>query len=67
MLAKVDDIEERGSERTCIVTGEKGSPGEMLRFETIDVEAAQRLLLERARLFADLAPAPRALRSHQTP
>ncbi|MBU6513310.1 MAG: biotin-dependent carboxyltransferase family protein [Betaproteobacteria bacterium] len=43
------------------------APGEMLRFETIDVEAAQRLLLERARLFADLAPAPRALRSHQTP
>ena len=31
MLARLD-IEERGSERTCVVTGEKGSPEAMLRF-----------------------------------
>ena len=31
MLARVD-IEERGSERTCVVTGEKGAPEAMLRF-----------------------------------
>lgn len=31
MLARVDN-EERGSERTCVVTGEKGSPETMLRF-----------------------------------
>lgn len=28
----MDDFEERGSERTCIVSGEKGSPEAMLRF-----------------------------------
>ena len=31
MLARVE-IEERGPERTCVVTGEKGSPEAMLRF-----------------------------------
>jgi uncharacterized protein len=32
LLARVEDFEERGSERTCVVTGEKGSPEAMLRF-----------------------------------
>jgi predicted RNA-binding protein YlxR (DUF448 family) len=31
LLARID-TEERGSERTCVVTGEKGSPETMLRF-----------------------------------
>ncbi len=31
-MQAVADIDERGSERTCVVTGEKGAPEAMLRF-----------------------------------